>query len=85
LGDRISLYLSKDNFITSLEQELDSSELVTILRVEGNSEMDIINAMCTGEDYIENYSYFIESGEMSEELINALTEYYKMLEIREPI
>lgn len=79
------LYLSKDNFIHTLEIENQSDEIITMLRVEGNAEMDIMNAICTGEDYIENYKYFMENEEMSKELIQALTKYYEMLDVREPI
>lgn len=47
--------------------------------------MDIIGATVTGYDYIENYSYFLDNEEMSEELSRAIKKYQEMNEIREPI
>ena len=47
--------------------------------------MDIINETVTGYPYIEDYSYFKDNGEMSEELSNHLDKYYEMIEIRTPI
>ena len=34
--------------------------------------------------FLENFSYYIENREMSDELIDALALYYKMVEIRTP-
>lgn len=84
IPDHIGLYLSKDNYIKSMERTYESDNIVTQLKVEGNAEMDITNAVCTGSPYIENYKYFLENDEMSTELINALNTYYKMVEKREP-
>lgn len=78
-------YLSKDSYILTLEEELDSSDLITVLRVEGNEEMDISASVCTGGDFIEDYSYFMENYEMSIELIDALKLYYKAVKKREKI
>ncbi len=47
--------------------------------------MDIINETVTGYPYLEDYSYFKDNGEMSEELSNHLDKYYEMIEIRTPI
>ncbi len=47
--------------------------------------MDIINETVTGYPYIEDYSYFKDNGEMSDELTNHLDKYYEMIEIRTPI
>ena len=46
--------------------------------------MDIVGATVTGYSFLENFSYYIENREMSDELIDALALYYKMVEIRTP-
>lgn len=84
LENHIGLYLSKDNYIKSLEKEYNTDKLVTRMVIEGNENIDIISATCTGEKYIENFSYFMEINEMSLDLKNALTKYYKMVKKREP-
>lgn len=84
-GEDVQIYLSKDNYITSLENENSSDNIVTRMFVKGNEEMDIIGATPTGYNFIENYSYFIDNHEMSSELENALKTYYQMVEKRTPI
>ncbi len=44
--------------------------------------MDIINETVTGYPYLEDYSYFKNNGEMSDELVNHLDKYYEMVAIR---
>lgn len=83
-GEEVQIYLTRDNYVKSLENENSSEDIVTRMFVKGNEEMDIIGATPTGYDFIENYSYFIENGEMSKELENALQTYYDMIEKRTP-
>lgn len=83
ISTHIGLYLSKDNFIKKLEKQLDSEKIVTRLKVEGNGEYTVADAMCTGSPFMENYLYFIQNREMSDELIEALGKYYSMVKKRE--
>lgn len=77
IGEEIQIYLSNDNYIQDLKRTYSSSDIVTRLFLEGSEEMDIIGATVTGYPYLENFSYFIENEEMSEELIYALDIYNK--------
>ena len=80
-GENLNIELSYDNYLKSLEKESSSSDLITKLRLVGNEEECIISdCTITGLDYIEDYSYFIENREMSDELINALNTYYAVVE-----
>ena len=82
-GENLSLALSYDNYIKSLEKSTSSSDIVTKLKLVGNEDECVISeATVTGEDYIENFSFFIENNEMSYDLISALNKYYKIVEIR---
>lgn len=82
-GENIGIGLSYDNYIKTLEKETNTSDIVTELKLVGNEEECIVtDATVTGEDKIENYSYFMENGEMSNTLISALNKYYEMTEIR---
>lgn len=85
VGENIQLYLSNDNYIKSLSRDISSEDIVTRLTLVGSEEMDIIGATVTGYPYLEDYSYFINNGEMSDELINDLKKYYEMVEIRSAI
>ena len=85
VGENIQLYLSNDNYIKSLSRTISSEDIVTRLTLIGGEEMDIIGATVTGYPYIEDYSYFIENNEMSDELIAHLKKYYEMVEIRSAI
>ena len=78
-GNDLKLVLSKDNYLKSLEKTYNSSDIVTRLILEGNEEKCIVEeATPTGLNYIENYSYFIENGEMSKELTRALKIFEKV-------
>ena len=78
-GDKIKLVLTKDNYIKSLEKVSNSNDIVTRLKLKGNEEKcDVRTVTPTGLDYIENYSYFAQMGEMSDELLNALFLFEKI-------
>lgn len=81
-GDEVKITLTEDNYIKSIERTLNTNDIVTRLKLEGNEEMDIIDSTETGYPYIENYSYFIENGEMSPELIKAINVYEEMVKKR---
>lgn len=85
VGENIQLYLSNDNYIKSLSRTNSSEDIVTRLTVIGSDEMDIVGATVTGYPYLEDYSYFMDNGEMSDELISHLKKYYEMVEIRSVI
>lgn len=70
-GEHSGLTLAIDNFIKDINISRNTNELVTKLycNVDG---MYITENNPTGQNYIENFSYFIENKLMSEELIEAL-------------
>lgn len=83
-GENLNICLSYDNYIKSLEKSTSTSDIVTKLILVGNENECIVSeATVTGENFIENYSYFIENNEMSQELINALNIYYRVVEERQ--
>ena len=60
-----------------------SASYLTKLKLVGNEEYCIIeDKNPTGLNYIENYDYFINSGDMSNDLIMALTTYEDILKQR---
>ena len=82
-GDDLKIFLSYDNYLKELSRTDNSSDIVTKLKLIGNEEKcHIEDANPTGLNYIENYSYFIESGDMSNELITALDTYDKIVKER---
>lgn len=85
VAENIQLYLSNDNYMRDLSRTTSSEDIVTRLTIVGNDEMDIVGATVTGYPYIEDYSYFKDKGEMSDELISHLDKYSEMLEIRNSI
>lgn len=79
-GENLGIALSKDNYIKSLQNTLDSIELITRMKLSGNSEKCFVQEYIpSGYDYIENFSYFIENGEMSNELISALNRHNELI------
>ena len=84
IGEEIKICLSKDNYIRSKERTDNSEELITLLKLKGSEELDIGRYILGGYDFIMNFSYFKETNEMSDELINALNKYDEMVIIRTP-
>lgn len=82
LGDEIKIVLSKDNYIKSKTKEYTSENLITLLKLQGNEELNISEYLPSGYDFLMNFSYFKETKEMSDELISALNKYDEMVEIR---
>lgn len=82
-GDEIKIILNKDNYLKNLENTSNTTSLVTQLTLQGNEDKCIVeDANPNGTNYIEDYSYFVETEEMSDELINALNLYNKLTEKR---
>lgn len=84
MGEEIKICLSKDNYMRSKEKTKSSEELITLLKLRGSEELDVPNNILGGYDFIMNFSYFKETREMSDDLINALNKYDEMIEIRTP-
>ena len=82
LGNDPNLILSYDNYLKSIECVSDTEDIITKLTLSGNDDLTISEVNPSGDTYVENFSYFIESKEMSDDLITALELYYKMVKIR---
>lgn len=82
LGEEIKICLTKDNYIKSKTKTRNSEELITLLKLKGADELNIEYHILGGYNFITNFSYFIETNEMSSELISALGKYDEMIEIR---
>ncbi|MEG2289626.1 MAG: hypothetical protein RSC24_06625 [Clostridium sp.] len=74
------LYLSYDNYITGIDMDEDSSEVITRLVIEGKDGLTIGSVNPLGTNYIEDFSYLIKQGNMSDELQLALERYNKLTE-----
>lgn len=85
-GDNFGLTISYDNYIKSLEKTHDSSDIVTRLTLEGHEEDCVVESeLVTGVNYIENYSYFMDTEDMSDELKQALVLFEDACEKRTPL
>ena len=82
LGNDPNLILSYDNYLKNIECVSDTEDIITKLTLSGNDDLTISEVNPSGDTYVENFSYFIESKEMSDDLITALELYYKMVKIR---
>lgn len=79
IGENNGLVLSYENFIKSINQNLQFSDLCNKLYVKSDNA-NISEENPTGNDYILDYTYYIENGLMSEELIDAWRRYQTLLE-----
>jgi len=67
-----SIYLSYDNLIKNAQITEKSDEFVTALSVLGGGDLDILTVNPLGTNFIYNFSYPMQQGQMSEELYDAL-------------
>lgn len=82
LGEDPQLMLSYDNYLKEIELSDDTEDIVTKLVLSGNDDLTISEVNPSGETFVEDFSYFIESREMSDALINALNIYYEIVKVR---
>ena len=82
LGEDPQLMLSYDNYLKEIELSDDTEDIVTKLVLSGNDDLTISEVNPSGETFVEDFSYFIESREMSDVLISALELYYVMVKKR---
>ena len=82
LGEDPQLMLSYDNYLKEIELSDDTEDIVTKLVLSGNDDLTISEVNPSGETFVEDFSYFIESREMSDALILALELYYVMVKKR---
>ena len=79
LGENLQLILSYDNYLKSKEKTTDTEDIITRLVLSGNNDLTVVGCNPTGYRYIEDFSYFMESGEMSDELTSALELYNEVI------
>ena len=79
VGENNGLVLSYENFIKSINQNLQYSDICNKLYVKSDNA-NISEENPTGNDYILDYTYYINNGLMSEELLAAWNRYTKLLE-----
>ena len=82
LGEDPQLMLSYDNYLKEIKLSDDTEDIVTKLVLSGNDDLTISEVNPSGETFVEDFSYFIESREMSDALISALELYYVMVKKR---
>ena len=75
LGVNQGVYISDENYINQLTQEIEDENIVTRLYLYGNENISIQPQTITGKPYIEDYSYFRQPKFMSDGLINGLKQY----------
>ena len=79
-GEWKGFHLDYDNLLTKVTKTPKIESICTRLWIQSNN-VDITSVNPLGTSYLEDYSYFIESGTMSEELKRGLERYYQRIEV----
>jgi hypothetical protein len=74
--------ITDDKYISNLVKKVSGDEFCTRLILEGKDGITINSISPLGVSYIEDFSYFMNNGMMSQELINALVDYNNYVESR---
>lgn len=75
VGKNKGLYLSYDNFIKEINKEERIDEVVTRLYVSGKNNLQINTINPLGTNFIEDFTYLIQQGNISSSLQDALKRY----------
>ncbi|MCG8482589.1 MAG: phage tail protein, partial [Clostridia bacterium] len=75
LGVNRGFFISENNYIKSLKETIDDSDIVTKLNIYGKDELSIRSVNPTGETYILDLSYYRNTDYMSQSLLDALDHY----------
>jgi hypothetical protein len=78
IGINRGLYITKENYIKTISEEIKHDEVVTRLKIYGDKEISINSVNPTGTDYIEDYSFYHPY--MSSNLLVALDKYKDLCE-----
>lgn len=69
------LYISKENYLKNIKKDLKNDDVITRLRVYGKDNLGISSINPTGEEFIEDFSYYRNSKYMDADLLQALNNY----------
>lgn len=72
------MVISPDNIMTNISYQANTDQVVTRLYAKGKDDIALGGYNITGLNYVDNFDYYAENGQMSQELQQAL-KYYKWL------
>jgi hypothetical protein len=73
------LYISETNYLKTIKKEIKMGDVITRLHCYGNEDLSINSVIPTGQNYIDDFSYFRNDDYMSESLQDALDAYDDLL------
>ncbi len=82
-GRHTGMVLSEENYAKNITKSTSSNDIVTKLLVYGENGIGISDVNIYGNDYLYNYDYFKQNGQMSNELIAALNKYENLLRVKD--
>jgi hypothetical protein len=68
-----NIILDSKNYIEQYNSQIDVDDIITRLYIEGNSNIGISSVNITGTNYIDDFSFFMNTKYMTQGLIDALT------------
>lgn len=83
-GEDLGLYISENNYLDRLEEELNIDELITRLTVKGKDGI-VINSVNLGRGHIEDFSYYRNLDYMTQDLLDAFDDYDNLVAAKTPI
>lgn len=72
IGRNQGVYISDENYINELTQEVEDENITTRLYLYGNNGISVQSLTIAGQPYIEDYSYFRNTKFMSQGLLDGL-------------
>ena len=79
-GENKGFILEEGKLMKSIELSSGEDDIVTVLHARGKDNISINSYNPLGTDYVEDYSYYMNNGAMSDDLVKALNDYYEISE-----
>jgi peptidoglycan hydrolase CwlO-like protein len=79
LGENKGLYISDENYLKNFIRDVQTDKIITRLFCYGKDNLSINGVNPIGTFYIEDYSYYIENGYMSTNLVTAINNYNDLI------
>ena len=74
------LYISEANYLKKINKEPNFDNVYTRLKIYGKDNISINSVNPTGMDYLEDFSYYMNNGYMTDSLVTAINNYNTLLE-----
>lgn len=80
-GAFFGLYLTENNYLKNIEFNMQEDSIITRLHLFGKNDVSINEVVSSGQNYIDDFSFFMNTDYMTQGLIDGLNDYNTALQL----